>query len=93
MLEGTLDGGSLPARVVKIMLSIVRFADRLSGGAAATSMKVMLVEMLGDESVIEASLGQVDPALEQVIVGERNRRVMDDLERELKERVTADRAG
>ena len=93
MLEGTLDGGSLPARVVKIMLSIVRFADRLSGGAAATSMKVMLVEMLGDESVIEASLGQVDPALEQVIVGERNRRVMDDLERELEQRVTADRAG
>lgn len=93
LLEGTLDGGSLPARVVKIMLSIVRFADRLSGGAAATSMKVMLVEMLGDESVIEASLGQVDPALEQVIVGERNRRVMDDLERELEQRVTADRAG
>jgi hypothetical protein len=93
LLEGTLDGGSLPARVVRIMLSIVRIADRLSGGAAATAMKVMLVEMLGDESVIEASLGQVDPALEQVIVGERNRRVMDDLKRELERRATADRAG
>ena len=93
LLEGTLDGGSLPARVVRIMLSIVRIADRLSGGAAATAMKVMLVEMLGDESMINESIGRIDPAFEEVIVGERNRRVMDDLERELEQRATADHVG
>jgi hypothetical protein len=92
-LEGTLDGSSLPARVAKVMLGVVKFADRLTNGAASTSMKVMLVEMLGDESLIDMSLAQVEPALGEVIVGERNRRVMDDLERLLADRAAAGETG
>ncbi len=85
----TLEGGNLPARVARVMLGVVKFADRLSGGAASTAMKVMLVEMLGDEAMVDMSLAQVDPALGEVIVGERNRRVMDDLARVLTERAAA----
>lgn len=89
----TLEGGNLPARVARVMLGVVKLADRLTGGAASTAMKVMLVEMLGDESVIDMSLAQVEPALGEVIVGERNRRVMDDLARVLVERADAGETG
>lgn len=80
VLEETLGGTSLPARVAKILLGVVKFADGITGGAASIAMKVMLVEMLSDESLIEMSMDQLGPGFGEVIVDERNRRVMDDLE-------------
>ncbi|MFK7962317.1 MAG: hypothetical protein AB8G96_17540 [Phycisphaerales bacterium] len=79
LVEGTLAGSSLPARVVKMMLNIVGMADRFTGGAASVAMKVMFVEMLGDESVFDSGMQQLDPAFGEVIIDVRNQRVIDDL--------------
>lgn len=79
LVEGTLAGSSLPAQVVKIMLNVIGMADRFTGGAASLAMKVMFVEMLGDESVFDSGMQQLDPAFGEVIIDVRNQRVIDDL--------------
>lgn len=79
VLEGSLAGTSLPARVVKVLLQMVKLGDAFTGGAMSDILKVTLIEMLGDESLVEMSLAQVDPALGDVIIGERNAAVMNDL--------------
>ena len=79
MLEDTLSGSSVPAQIAEVLLGVIRAADRFSGGAASGTVKLTLVEMLGDEMLTEASLEQVDPALGDVIIDLRNQRVIDDL--------------
>lgn len=83
ILDGTLQGTSFPARVAQLLLRTVRIADAFTGGAIADTIKVVMIEMLGDEDVVQASLGQLDDGFVDVIIVERNTAVMDDLERVL----------
>lgn len=78
-LAPMIDGGGLPAQLVKLMLGLLKFADTLSDGAMSSMLKVMMIEMLGDESITEASLEQVGEGFRKVIVDQRNEVPLDDL--------------
>jgi hypothetical protein len=81
LLEETMAGSSLPAKIVKFILGLVRMADAFVEGRLSDTIKVVLIEMLGDEDLLEANLGQIDPAFVDVIIDERNQVVIDDLAR------------
>ncbi len=84
LAEG-LAGTTLPARLVVVMLHLMRALDSFFEGAIADSMKVVLIELLGDEAVLDAALAQVGPGLEKVLIDMRNQIVI--------ERIAAVRAG
>jgi hypothetical protein len=79
---GGLAGG-VPEGVARFLLGAVRMLDTLLGGAIADTCKVLLIELLGDERLIEQSLRQLGPGLTEVIVEARNQVVIDDLGRVL----------
>ncbi|MCP3903742.1 MAG: hypothetical protein GY715_08920 [Planctomycetes bacterium] len=81
IMESTLAGSSIPAQIAKFLLGLVRVADAFTNGAMSDTLKVLLIEMLGDESMINASLAQFDEAFAEVIINERNQVVVDDLKR------------
>jgi hypothetical protein len=72
-----LAGATLPARLAVVMLRLVRAADMFLGGAIADTCKVMLIEVLGDESLVKEALAQMGPGFEKVIVELRNDVVVD----------------
>ena len=78
-LAPMVDGGGLPAQLVKFMLGLLKFADTMSDGAMSTMLKVIMIEMLGDESITQASLEQVGDGFKKVIVDERNEVAIDDV--------------
>jgi hypothetical protein len=78
-MGGTLAGTSFPARIIKMMLGLMRFADSLMDGAIADTFKVVMIEMLGDEQFIEKGLGQLGQGFTEVIVEQRNQVAVDDL--------------
>lgn len=78
-LQGMLDGTSFPARLATVLLRFVRFADALMDGAISDVLKLMLIETLSDEELIQHEFEQFDPAFAEVIVGQRNQVVIDDL--------------
>jgi hypothetical protein len=71
--------GDFPEGVIRFLLGAIRMLDALLGGAIADTCKVLIIEMLGDERVIEQSLDQLGPGFAEVIVGMRNQVVIDDL--------------
>ncbi|MGI9014403.1 MAG: type II secretion system protein GspG [Phycisphaerales bacterium] len=82
VLGGTLAGSSIPAQAIKLMLRLMRAADAMMDGAVSDLMKVMLIEMLGDESITTRAIEQqMGAGFADVIVGERNAVVMTDLAR------------
>jgi hypothetical protein len=80
VLEQTLAGSSLPAQLVRVLLGLLRFADTMTDGAMSDMFKVLLMEMLSDERQIQAMMQEFDPGLGEVIIGERNAVVVDDLQ-------------
>ena len=79
LVEETLAGSSLPAKIIKFLLGVIRLADALTEGAASDTIKVLLIEMLGDESLIESSLDQLGEGFAEVLIDHRNQVVVDDL--------------
>lgn len=79
LIGGTLAGSSLPAMVIKVVLGMIRFADTFLEGAIADSFKVLMIEMLGDETMVEKSMEQLGPGFGEVIINDRNQVVIDDL--------------
>jgi len=79
LVSGALAGTSLFAKVAKVFLGVMRLADAMLDGAIADMMKVVMIEMLGDESMIEMSMGQFGEGFGEVIVDMRNQVVIDDL--------------
>jgi hypothetical protein len=79
LLGGTLAGTSFPARFATVMLRLIRLADAFTQGAISDLMKVLMIELLGDASVVEAGLGQLGGPFKEVIVDGRNQVVVDDL--------------
>jgi hypothetical protein len=81
VVESTLAGSTLPAKIARFMLGLVRVADAFTDGAISDMLKVLIIEMLGDEAIIEQSLNQFDEGFTQVIIDDRNQVVVDDLQR------------
>lgn len=80
VIEGSFAGTSLPGRIAVMFLRLVRAADVFLDGAIADGLKVVLIELLGDEAVLEQSLEQLGPGFGEVIIDQRNQIVIDDLE-------------
>ena len=78
-LSDALAGSSLPAKIAKFMLGLVRLLDSLTQGASTDLLKIMLIEMLGNEAMIDQALQQFDPAFARVIVEDRNQVVIDEI--------------
>lgn len=82
---GTLAGTSLPARMVNLLLQAIRLFDAMADGMMSDMVKVVMIEVLGNESITEGALNQqFGRGFGEVIVGERNQVVMDDLAELLK---------
>lgn len=79
VVGGTLAGTSFPARLVGGLLRLVAIFDAMAEGVVSDMMKVMMIEMLGNERVLEASMGHLGEAFAAVIIDERNQVVIDDL--------------
>lgn len=79
-IGSTLAGSSLSGTVLQVLLRLVQLADVMLDGAIADMFKVVMIELLGDEKIMEQSLQQFGAEFADVIIGERNRVVMDDLE-------------
>jgi hypothetical protein len=79
-ISGSLTGSSLLGRAAVLILRLVRLLDDFFfEGAIADGAKAMLIEAFSDETLIEQSLLQVGRGFMDVIVGERNQVVVDDV--------------
>lgn len=78
-IGSTLAGSSLPGRIVKGLLKVVALLDSMTEGAITDTFKVCLIEMLGNEQIMEQAMTQFGEGFGEVIIGERNQIVMDDL--------------
>jgi len=78
-LEGSLAASSLPGRITVFILRIVRTLDIFFDGMIADALKVMLIELLGDEAFLEQSLRQFGEGFARVLIEQRNQVVVDDL--------------
>lgn len=79
LVEGTLGGATFPARLIGGLLRIVGVLDAMSQGAVSDMMKVMMIEMLGNETTLEMSMSQLGDGFATVILDLRNQVVIDDL--------------
>jgi hypothetical protein len=89
MIGGTLAGSSLPAKMIKVLLRVMSALDAMFDGRITDTVKVTLIEVLGDESLVEGSLNQMEPGFAEILLNERNQVVIDDL----KEALASERAG
>jgi general secretion pathway protein G len=79
LVAGLLDESGVTAQLGRMMLGLLKAADAFMESALSDAMKVMLIETLGDETILHASLGQLDDALKDVIIDERNGVVVNDV--------------
>jgi hypothetical protein len=79
LLQDQLSGASLPARAVRFLLQAMKLADLVFDGAIADTVKVMMIEMLGNEEMMGQSLDQMGDGFSEVIIDLRNQVVIDDL--------------
>jgi hypothetical protein len=79
LLGGTLAGSSLPAKLIGMMLNLMRVADQFLDGAIADTFKVMMIELLSDETLTKQGLAQMGAGFHEVIVVERNQVAINDL--------------
>ncbi|UCD76719.1 MAG: hypothetical protein JSV91_07285 [Phycisphaerales bacterium] len=80
-LSGALAGSSFPAQLVKAVLGVLRIADAFVGGAIVDTFKVVMIEMLSDEAVMEQTIDIYGEGFSEVIINRRNQVVIDDLKR------------
>lgn len=78
-LEGALAGTSWQGKLAGIALKIIQTLDVWMEGAISDIIKIVLIDMFADETVIEQGLKQFGPGFEEVIVRQRNQVVIDDL--------------
>lgn len=88
-ISGALAGTSWPAKLVGFILKLVQTMDVWMQGAISDTLKVVLIEMFSDETILEQGLQQFGAGFEEVIVGQRNQIVIDQLRtiRELEPKV------
>jgi hypothetical protein len=79
-ISGGLTGSSLAGRLAIVALRVIRFADDFFfEGAIADGFKVVLIDMFSDEVLLEQSMVQFGAGFMEVIIGERNQVVVDDV--------------
>lgn len=78
-LSGALDATSFPAQMMKFVLRIVKAADQMMGGGISDMCRVALIEVLGNEKITGQAMDQFGDGFGDVIIGERNQVVIDDL--------------
>ncbi len=78
-IESTLAGSSLPGRIVVFLLRMMRVADIFLDGVLADTVKVALIELSGDEEMLELSIEQLGEGVGSVIIDARDQVVIDDL--------------
>jgi len=79
MLGGTLAGSSLPAKLIKVLLGMMKMLDSLTDGAVSDMFKVVMIELLGDPNLIDSSMNQLGQGFGEVILSDRNQVALDDL--------------
>jgi hypothetical protein len=79
MLGGTLAGSSLPAKLIKVVLGMMKMLDAVTDGAVTDMFKVVMIEMLGDPALIDVSMEQLGKGFGEVIIVDRNQVAVDDL--------------
>ena len=79
ILEESMAGMTVPSRLARVLLQVMKVADLIFGGAIVDSAKVAMIEMLGDEEMMEQSLSQMGDGFSEVIIDLRNQVVIDDL--------------
>jgi hypothetical protein len=79
MLGGTLAGSSLPAKLIKVVLGMMKMLDAVTDGAVTDMFKVVMIEMLGDPKLIDLSMDQLGKGFGEVIIVDRNQVAVDDL--------------
>ena len=89
-LNAALGDAGFPAMLAKGMLRLIKLADAFLDGAITDMIKVVMIEMLGDEATVQNSLDQFDPVFAEVILDERNQVVIDDLAAILEEGTDAE---
>lgn len=78
-VDDMLGGTTLSGKIAKFLLRGLRVLDSFFDGAITDTVKIMLIEMLGDESITEVALQQYSEGFAEVIVDLRNQVVVDDL--------------
>ena len=81
-----LEGSSLPAGLVKILLRLIPIMDMMSGGTVSDGLKVALIEVLGKNDAVEIAMKQFgDGVGGEILINERNAVVIEDLNSELED--------
>ena len=78
-------GGGIVGGVMVGVFKMIPMLDSIFGGRIVDTIRVMLIEMLGDEALIGSALKMQGPALEEVLLGLRNERAMEVLWEEVAE--------
>lgn len=78
VIGGTLAGTSLPAKIIKFLLNLMKVID--VEGQIADTFKVIMIQMLGDPALLDRGMAdQLGNGFMEVIVEQRNQRALDDL--------------
>jgi len=88
VLGDMLSGASLPAQLINMMLALIPIGDSLSNGAVSDGIKVVLIELLGSPGVLNITDQQFGEGFHEVIVVERNRIPLLDLDRMIEREAT-----
>ena len=84
-MTAMLSGGGLVGGVMSGVFKMIPVLDALFGGRIVDTIRVILIEMLGDEALIGSALEMQGPALEEVLLDLRNERAMEVLWEQLAE--------
>ena len=79
VLGGTLAGSSLPGKLIKLLLGVMKLADTFMDGAITDTFKVVMIEMLGDPALTDMSMNQLGQGFGEVIINNRNEVALADL--------------
>ncbi len=69
--------------VLSGVLKMIPLADALFGGRVVDTLRVLMIEMLGDEALVHGTLDRQAPAVREVLIDLRNERAMDVVRHEL----------
>ncbi len=75
-LTDLLSEQGLVGGIARGLIAVIPTIDAMFGGRVVDTLKVMLIEMLGDEKMIDGALAMHGPAFREVLIDLRNERAM-----------------
>lgn len=79
LFSGSITGTSLPARLIGMLLRVIQVLDTMYDGAVSDMVKVLFIEILGDEQMVQASMAQMGADFATILIDKRNQVVIDDV--------------